>query len=418
MIFIFLPLILVGQNENPDLSKLSRFIESQNYYRAATFADSLFQSGSGDYEAFYLAGIANSRLNRFGRAAEYLRKADSIQPGSRQVMSNLAECYAETARPAEAENLLHRLISQDSTDPAPFIALSGLMVRQGRVEEAMKTYGRLWEADSTNLWYPRQISALLIRSENYRTAIPLLEQITEADSSDIESYLRLGQACININLTNRIPLLDKAIRQDSTNPFLYRYRGGLFLADGFPSKAENDLLKAALLGDSSAFTLRHLGLARFQLSKYELALIDFHETLVIDSTDVQALYYLAFCHKWTQNIPEAIRCMEKAAKMAIPPFTAGIFAGLGQFYSLSRDFPTALRNYEKALEFNPEDPVPHAQIGLLIEESFGDRTVAKDHYEQFLRSYRGPDLNLIRYVEGRIQAINERLFMEGKLKKN
>jgi tetratricopeptide (TPR) repeat protein len=242
--------------------------------------------------------------------------------------------------------------------------------------------------------------------------------VADSDSSDIETYLRLGQSYLKMNVKGKIPVLDKAIRQDSTEALLFRFRGGLNLMEGFFPEAEKDLAQAAALGDTSVFTLRHLGLSQYYQSRYEQALESFSMTVRLDSLDAEAWYYLGFCHKWNQDIPRAIECMNRALSVAIPPFTGGIYSGLGQMYSLSRDFDNAIYNYEKALEFNPTDPLPYAEIGLLIEESFGDREKAKENYERFLAEYSGNDINIVLYVKSRIEAINEKLFMEGKLKKD
>jgi len=406
----------VGQSQSLQ-EQLDSLMSSRDYRSAAKIADSLIGLNPQDLQALYQGGIAWSSLFKFDKAGELFRKADSLAPGNKAVLSNLADCYFETVRLKLSESTVRQIIEIDSLDPSPWIQLSKIMVRQGRIPEAMVIYNRLWQTDSSNLWYPRQISMMLVRNENYKEASQLLEYLVEKDSSDIESFLRLGQSYLRLNPTGKVPFLDKAIRQDSTVGLLYRYRGGLSLFEGDFSKAEKDFLKACSLGDSSAFTMRHLGISQFHSSKYELALSAFQKTVELDSTDAQAWYYLGFCYKWTQDIPKAIECLERALKISIPPFTAGIFSGLGQFYSLTRDFNQAIEYYEKSLEFNPDDPVPHAQIGLLLEESFGDRNKAKEHYEIFLKEYKGPDLNMVRYVQSRVQAINERLFMEGNLKK-
>lgn len=418
IILLILLLPLAGRSQDQSgAGRLEGLIAARDYRQAARIADSLLSAGAADFNSCYFGGLALSNLLDFRKAELLFKKADSIEPGNKAVLFNLSDCYYEMARLPEAEHTIGMIIRNDSTDPAAWIQMAKIKTRQGNSGEAVDIYNRLWQADSSNLWFPRQISNILIRNEQYREACPYLEFLTEKDSSDMESFIRLGQAYLRLGQNGKLPVLDKAIRQDSTVMLLYRFRGGLCLQEGYFPDAETDFQKAISLGDSSAFTFRHLGLSQFYLSRYDRALGSFLATIRLDSTDVQAWYYLGFCYKWNQDVPKAIECLKHAAKIAIPPFTAGIFAGLGQFYSLGRDFQAAILNYEKALEFNPDDPTPHAQLGLLIEESNGNRKQAKDHYEKFLKAYKGDDQNLVRYVENRIQVINERLFMEGNLKK-
>ena len=411
----FLPVL--SQDPTTPLRNLSDQLANKDFRSAISIADSLISSGTQDYKAFYLAGLAYGSLMKFDQARMLLMRADSLNPNQKPVLSNLSDCCYELSKLSEAEKITSSLISLDSTDPAGWLQLARIYVRQGKQMQAIQIYRSLWQSDSLNLWFPRQIGNLLIRNDRYQEAVPVLELVVESDSSDIESYVRLGLGYLKLGLVDKTTVLDKAIRQDSMVPLLYQYRGGLHLTSGVSSLAEADFQKAVNLGDSSAFTLRHLGISQFQQSKYDQALNAFAATVKLDSTDVQAWYYLGFCYKWNQDLAKAIEYLQLAVKIAIPPFTAGIFPGLGQFYSLNRDFKTATEYYEKALEFNPADPVPYAQIGLLIEESFGDRAKAKEYYERFIKEYKGMDRNLVRYVNGRITAINERLFMEGKLKK-
>jgi tetratricopeptide (TPR) repeat protein len=241
--------------------------------------------------------------------------------------------------------------------------------------------------------------------------------VVETDSSDQGSYLRLGQAYLYLKAYDKYPVLDQAIRQDSMQPVLHRYRGGLWLGAGIFDLAEADLKKALELGDTTAFTCRHLGLSQFQLTKYDEALVAFEQTVRLDSLDTEAWYYLGYCYKWTENLPRAIECMNKALAIAIPPSTGDIYNGLGLFYNLQRDLKMAMRYYEKALEYNPGNAYPLSQLGLLVEQTTRDQEAAKRYYERFLEEYQGADRHLVDYVKDRIRIINEKLFMEGKLTK-
>ncbi len=396
---------------------LYTLINGKNYSEGARIADSLLAQFPADPELFYLSGLCQSNLLKFDQARKAFLASDSLAPDSRSVLSNLADCYCELNDYKNAEQIASRVITLDSTNPVGWIQLAKIYTRQSKTDEAIKVYHRLWDADSMNLWYPKQIGTLYFRNDHHFEAIPFLEMVSAFDSTDIESALRLGQACLKTRQTGRTPFLDQAIRQDSTHPLLFRFRGALCLLEANLPKAESDLTRAIELDDTTAFTYRHLGISQYLQSYYDRALISFSEAVRKDTVDAEAWYYLGYCHKWNQNIPRAIECMKQALKVAIPPFVGSIYSGLGEMYSMSRDFSTALTNYEKALEFNPGDPVPYAQIGLLTEESYGSKEKAKEYYERFIKEYQGGDKHLMDYVKGRLTVINEKLFMEGKLKK-
>jgi tetratricopeptide (TPR) repeat protein len=397
---------------------LYSLINGKNYSEGGRMADSLLVQFPADPELFYLSGLCQSNLLKFDQARMAFEASDSLSPDSRSVLSNLVDCYCELNDFRNAEKTVFRVISLDSTNPGGWIQLAKVYTRQSKTDEAIKVYQWLWHADSMNLWYPRQIGTLYSRNDQYFEALPFFELVCAIDSTDIESSLRLGQACLKTKQTGKTMYLDRAIRQDSTLPLLFRFRGALFLLEADLPQAESDLTRAIELDDSTAFTYRHLGISQYLQSFYDRALISFSHAVRKDSLDAEAWYYLGYCHKWNQNIPRAIECMKQALKVAIPPFVGSIYSGLGEMYSMSRDFSTALKNYEKALEFNPDDPVPYAQIGLLTEESYGSKEKAKECYERFIKEYKGGDRHLMDYVKARLTVINEKLFMEGKLKKD
>jgi len=417
IILVFSSVVTLAQYQATQKDSLLQSISDQDYTKGVLIADSLIRLNPDNPDLYYLSGLCYRNLMKFGPAADHFRLSDSLAPGNKRVLANLADSYYELARLDEAEKTARLMVSLDSLDPVGWIQLGKIYVRMSRPFTAIEIYNRLSLSDSLNLWYPRQIANLLLREERLQDAMGYLLFLAEADSSDIENYLRIGQTAMRMGARGLVPVMDKAVRQDSTEALLYRYRGGLQLAEGEFASAEEDLLKAISLGDTSVYAYRYLGMSQYSQSAYGRALQSLEKTVAKDSADAQSWYYLGFCYKWNLNIPKAIECLNKALKTAIPEFAGSVYSGLGQMYSLRRDTKQAMICYEKALEYNPSDPAPMAQIGLLIEESMGDREKAKEYYENFLKAYRGTDRNLVSYLKSRIQTINEKLFMEGKLKK-
>jgi tetratricopeptide (TPR) repeat protein len=406
-----------GQNEKVASSELTQLILDKKFKEAVNLGNIELGQDSLNPQVYYCLGLAYSNLKQYKNACPAYEMANSLLPGNRSLILNLADCYCEVADAGAAEILVKDLLKTDSTDTYVWQQLAEVYIRQSKTDEAAAIYSRLWSEDSTNIWYPRQIGMLMSRNEHYKESVPFLEFVVEADSTDQVSYLRLAQAYIKLNAFNKIPVLDKAIRQDSFQPVLHRYRGGLWLGTGNYGNAETDLKTALELGDTTAFTCRHLGISQFQQSKYQEALVAFDRTLKIDSLDTESWYYLGYCYKWTENIPKGIECLFHALKFAIDPSTGSIYSGLGLFYNLMRDLKNAIIYYKKALEFDPGEAYPYSQLGLLVEQTSRDKELALSYYEQFIREYTGRDRSLVNYVNDRIRVINEKLFMEGKIKK-
>jgi len=420
--FIALALILCSFAINSTLSgqdstSLKQLIFDRKYREAIALGTQEWANDSLNPQTCYFLGIAYSSLKQFDQAITAFEKSEALLPGNKSVLMNLADCYCEVADIGAAEIILTDLLKTDSTDTFVWLQLAQVYQRQSDIDKAARIYSRLWSEDSLNIWYPRQLGNMMSRNERYKAAIPYLETVVAVDSSDRASFLRLGQAYINLKAFEKIPMLDKAIRQDSTEPLLYRYRGGLWFSIGKFDFAYDNLKIAFELGDSSSFVSRHLGISLFQLAKYDEAQQVLLRTVKVDSLDSEAWYYLGFSYKWTEDLPKASECLKKALSLAISPATGSIYRGLGLICNLQRDLKTAMVYYEKALEYEPTDAYPLSQLGLLVEQTSRDQDLALKYYERFLKEYTGNDRHLIEYVKYRIQAINEKLFMEGKVKK-
>jgi tetratricopeptide (TPR) repeat protein len=410
-------LSLNGQNQADAASAMMQLVVDKNFTEAIALGKELLPADSMNPQIHYCLGLAYGNLKQYRYACKSLEKANELRPGTKSLILNLADAYCEVADVAAAEILVRDLLKTDSSDLSVWIELAQVFQRGAKNDEAMSIYLRLWQADSTNIWYPRQIGQMLARSERYKEAVPFLKAVVDEDSTDQNSYLRLAQAFLYLKDTTGIPVLDKALRQDSMQPLLYRYRGGLYFGAGVFSRAFTDLAKALELGDTTAFTCRHLGISQFQLSKYADAVVTLNKSITLDSLDTEAWYYLGYSYKWTEDLPKGIECMERALKVAVPPFVANIYSGLGLFHQLKNGYKASMTYYEKAAEFNPADPVPYAQLGVLVELTAGKKELAKAYYERFLKEYTGNDRSLVTYTRYRLQMINEKLFMEGKIKK-
>ena len=145
----------------------------------------------------------------------------------------------------------------------------------------------------------------------------------------------------------------------------------------------------------------------------------YETTLKMDPEDGKAWYYLGFCYKWQENLGMAIACLDKALELSASSSISDVYDALGQFHGLQRSYDKAIHNYSRAYEWNPMNPIPLAQLGMLVEQTGGKKEHAKNYYKSYLKK-SNPLKNsyLIDYVNNRLDIINEKLFMEGKLKRD
>ncbi len=90
--------------------------------------------------------------------------------------------------------------------------------------------------------------------------------------------------------------------------------------------------------------------------------------------------------------------------------TAKLHYNLGNFYFRNRDFANAVREYEKALVYEPSDADIHFNAAVVYDDYIGNYDSAKLHYEKFIKLR--PEASERKRVQQRMLDINLRKKLE------
>ncbi|MEA1876865.1 MAG: tetratricopeptide repeat protein [Bacteroidota bacterium] len=382
--------------------------------------DTLLSHYPDNSQLWYYRGLANRLRMNFSAATMSFRKSLNLDPHNPELYKQLAQsCY-------DQDDYVRCLLYADSILQTDSLNRNSLkikgqaLLKLSRYGESKGSFLKLHQNDSLNTWYIKQLGGIATKIDSISEALHWYTLATEIDSMDMRSYTHLGSLFVKAELYEEgLPVLTTAIRRDSSHALLFRFRGSLGIMGANFEQAESDFKTAIQLGDSVAFTFRHYGLCLFKQSEYQKALKVYKATLKLDPDDAKAWYYLGFCYKWDEDIEMAIACLDKALILSASSSISDVYDGLGQFHGFQRDYDNAIHNYSRAYEWNPLNPIPLAQIGMLVEQSGGKKEHAKNYYKSYLKkSSHIENAYLIQYVNNRINIINEKLFMEGKLKRD
>lgn len=382
--------------------------------------DSLISIYPANSQLWYYQGLSNMQQMDFSAATKSFRKALNLDPQNPELYKQLAQsCYDQDAY---GTCLLYAdsILQIDSLNRNSLKIKGQALLKLKHYAQSRESFLKLHLNDSLNTWYIKQLGGIATKIDSISEALHWYTLATQIDSMDMRSYTHLGSLFVKAELYEEgLPVLTTAIRRDSSHALLFRFRGSLGIMGAVFEQAESDFRTAIQLGDSIAFTFRHYGLCLFKQSEYQKALIVYKATLKLDPDDAKAWYYLGFCYKWEQDLEMAIACLDKALILSASSSISDVYDGLGQFHGLQRDYDDAIHNYSRAYEWNPLNPIPLAQIGMLVEQSGGKKEHAKNYYKSYLKkSSHIKNKYLIEYVNNRINIINEKLFMEGKLKRD
>ena len=416
---LLLPGILIAQTDSfaDDFNAIQYALNRGDATESLKLLDSFCESYPDSSKAWFLRSQVERQIIQYKKALTSVSRAITLEPGVSAYYYLASSLYSDLQQHDLCVSYCDTILGLDSTHLFASILKAQALSKDGKIQEALDQYYSLHLRDTLNINFMKQIGSMHTKMDSLYHAIDWYSRAIDIDTADIPSYTHLGKLYV---LTEQyetgLPVLTVAITIDSLNSWLYRFRGSLNIMGGNLEEAESDFTRAISLGDSTAFTFRHLGLSLYKQSKYEEAFPVYQTTVELDPEDSRAWYYLAFCYKWKEDLENALLCMEKSLQLSVTPGISDVYSGLAQFHSLKREYDTAMHYYDRAYEWNRENAVPLAQMGMLVEQTGGRKEDALAYYESYLEKTDRRDISLLNYIENRVRLINEKLFMEGKLK--
>lgn len=410
-----------SQSNNVDikLEKVQMALISGDLNLTTAILDTLLSSDSVNTRVWYFKGLSYRQAMNYKAAKNAFLVALSLDPGNIVIYKQMAQSCYDNDNFSTCLLYTDSILTIDSTNWSSLRIRALALQKTSRFQESKSVFLKLHKSDTLNTWYIKQLGGIATKIDSIQEAFDWYSLATDIDSMDMRSYIHQGSLLVKAErYKDGIAILTKAIERDSSHALLFRFRGSLGIMGADFSGAETDFRTAIELGDSAAFSFRHYGLCLFNQSKYKEAMPIYETATDLDKGDPLAWYYLGFCFKWQQDLDKALECLDKALKLSATKGLPDVYDALGQFHGLQRNYKLAMHNYSRAYEWNPQNAVPLAQLGMLVEQSGGKKENAKTYYKSYLKN-ANPLKNayLIDYVNKRMDIINEKLFMEGKLKR-
>ena len=156
-------------------------LEEKNYGRARECFDRSIAARRDHPDPFYRRAMAEMELGDFAAATSDLEAVMAVDPkyDHLQAKALLAQCYAMTGRPAEAENLFREVLALRNESETQY-NFAALLVAQGHPGEAVEWLDRILRKKAT---LPRYLK----RRERpwFRNAAVLLKKIRDVEKVQV-----------------------------------------------------------------------------------------------------------------------------------------------------------------------------------------------------------------------------------------
>jgi arylsulfatase A-like enzyme/Flp pilus assembly protein TadD len=206
-----------------------------------------------------------------------------------------------------------------------------------------------------------------------------------ADPKDRIDILTIMQAVSGpgsdkLPLAHRTELLRQAISQDSTNPALYYELAGLYMGSSQYNAALQVYLAALHRGIRDDVLLTKLGYLYLRGGDRKQAISYFEQAAQLNPLDVKAQSNLGTVYLQSGRLADAEHAFRRAL---ISEQNAAAYNGLGIIAMQRNDMIGARRNYERAIQLNPDFAEAQFNLGLICKQA-GDLSCARDAFRSFL----------------------------------
>jgi tetratricopeptide (TPR) repeat protein len=322
---------------------------------------------------------------RYGEAIRYLSVALALRPDSPGIYLNLGRCLAEVKETDAAIPHYERCLVLAPHYFMAFVNLSGLLLSQGRLQEALAVCNRAVEAN------PERAGAWANRGF---------------------AYSKLGE------YKKALADSDRAIQLDEKLAAAWANRGSVYQVLGLYDKAIADCTKALELDEKCASAFAERGHSYFQRGEYKKALADCNRSIDLEPTSAFTWYTRGIVYNALGDREKALANCAKAVELA--PGNPWTHYNLGYVLLHMDRTQDAIAAYRKAIAIDKDIAEFHCNLASAL----GKQGEFREALEEFRRGHElrfkrpnwpYPSAQWVRQFE-RLAELEERLpaFLSGK----
>jgi tetratricopeptide (TPR) repeat protein len=383
------------------------------------------ESGDTMFNTVYLKALSEVQLGRTENAIQTLEMANTLFPEDLRIKKMLAGQYYNAGAYVEARDHYYSLIQVDSSDIASLHKLAEISSFTQRYKEAIPNLGKILALDSANLNSLIMMGDILSR-QNDSSAIAYYERASEIYPDNQKVAYALGNWYIQAKYPDKaVPVCERILQKDSTNIKFNKLLGLAYYKMGDPVPAIKHFQKATVLGDSTAFTLKFLGISHYMTVNFTDAIEALQIAANKDSLDAETHYFLGASLAGTSQKERAMTHLDQSLELMKPDpsVTSRIYSEQGNILRLEMKYEKAYERYNLAWETDTTNLMALFLMASILDNSMHLSEEALVDYQRFIDQVNllpktersNSQIPTIRdIVEDRIIMLKEELFFLDK----
>ena len=299
-----------------------------------------------DGEGYYYLGLCQKYHGKFEEAYENLYQATWSQAFHSAAYYQLAQIDSKNGKYEKALDHLDRCLNTNTNNTCARNLKSAVLRESGQNEEALKMAIHTSQQDPLDFWSLFEMSLIYRKMNDQQNAEKAIQAMLSRMSDYIQWYIEVSLDYANAGFLDEaiqiLSLIDTRINEEGfDNPMVYYYMGYYHLQKGDVSEAVKDFSYAMEQSPDYVFPFRLESIDVLEQAKKT------------NPDDPRAPFYLG--NLLFENQPgRAVKNWE-ISRDEDESYSL-VFRNLGMAsYKVQNDIPNAIKNYEKAVQLNPED---------------------------------------------------------------
>lgn len=292
-------------------------------------------------------------------------------------------------------------------------ALAQIYEAEQNLPKAIRYYRLLADMNPGNAQYLRKLGYLFQQGYDGVEARNYYSKALDINHRDVLAWLGLGESyLLDDNWESADSALTRALEIDSQKVSLLLLYSKLKYRQKDFKQVVYRLHQVEKTMDLPLVYMNMLAFALIQTGDPEKALWYLQRLLVYDPNHELNLFYTGLAHELAGRYSEALSFFERAEVAGISTSMHEYYQGQGRAYMHMNKFKSAIRVYEKSLEYKKTADV-YFYMANASEQVYKDGQKAISYYENFLKN-NPTDPELIRTARERIGILKEQAFMSKK----
>lgn len=320
---------------------------------ASEIVNQILKDDPGDSDARGLEASFLLDKGQINQALGELQSVVSHAPDNPVAYFNLGRAHAARGELEQARQSFEKAIQIRPDYVLARLALAQLEVQRGEYDVALKTAQQILKIDRNNINAKLIESASMMGEKKFGESRDLLDQMMKTNPGSPDVYFQVGVVSLAENkYQDAEDAFEKSYQLDP-----HKSRGLLGMVETDMAQNKSDpaiqLLQSELGKNPNRLDLRlALGNTAVRAGKYDLAIGEYDKLL---------------------------NSLDKNSRSR-----GDVYLRIGETYRRKGDLNSAIANLQKAREFQPENEVIMATLGLVLDKA-GRWTEAKQVYEAVLK---------------------------------